>query len=281
MAVLPTLRYGNEGPSVRILQMNLIGLNYNYNGLKVNGVFDSLTNEVVRDFQAEHRLVVDGIVGPITWRNLLGAVIKIQRKLNSLEFNSGIPDGIYGAKTTDAVKRFQSFNGLNTVGVVNPRTREKLFNPNPTDDYRTRPSSSDLSSLNPYVASLAKQFLNVCKKNNLDVLIYSAFRSWDEQDALYAQGRTKPGYIVTDAEGGGSYHNWSLAFDCAPVKNGVMLWEDTDKFLAMGELGQSVGLEWGGNWTSFAVSIVDMPHFQYNFGLSIEELLEGKRPPKI
>ena len=145
MAVLPTLRYGNEGPSVRILQMDLNGLNYNYNGLKINGVFDSLTDEVVRDFQAEHKLVIDGIVGPITWRNLLGEVIKIQSKLNSVGFNSGIPDGIFGPKTTDAVKRFQSVNGLKIVGVINPRTREKLFNPNPTDDYRTRPSSADLS----------------------------------------------------------------------------------------------------------------------------------------
>ena len=139
--------------------MNLYGLGYNYNGIHINGVFDLLTDEVVRDFQAENKLVSDGIVGPVTWRVLLGKVIKIQKKLNSLYFNCGIPDGVFGPKTTNAVKRFQSVNGLIMYGVVNPRTRQKLFNPYPKDDYSTRPSSTNLSALNPYVASLAKNFL--------------------------------------------------------------------------------------------------------------------------
>ena len=88
----------------------------------------------------------------------------------------------------------------------------------------------------------------------------------------------QPGAIVTDAEGGDSYHNWGLAFDCAPMENGVVDWNDTDKFIQMGNLGQQVGLEWGGNWTTFNISIVDMPHFQYTFGLSTEQLLDGARP---
>lgn len=278
MASMPTLRLYNQGPSVRILQMNLYGLNYNYNGLQITGVFDSLTYDVVKDFQAENRLFPDGIVGPVTWSVLFGKVMRIQNKLNSLYFNSGTADGIFGPNTTSAVKRFQSVNGLIMDGVVNPRTRQKLFDPNPQDNYSTRASSTSLSALNPYVASLGKKFLDLCTANGLNVTILVSFRSWDEQDALYAQGRTQPGAIVTDAEGGDSYHNWGLAFDCAPVVNGVVAWDATDKFVEMGNLGQQVGLEWGGNWKTFVISIVDMPHFQYTYGLSTEQLLDGARP---
>lgn len=280
MATLPTLRLYYEGPSVRILQRDLIGLNYRYNGLEVTGVFDSRTDEVVKDFQAENRLTPDGIVGPITWSYLLSKIRRIQNKLNSLNFNSGTPDGIYGLRTADAVRRFQLVNGLVADGVVTPRTRQQLFNPNPPDDYSKIPSSTSLNALNLYVASLARRFLALCQTSGLDVTITSTFRSWDDQDALYTQGRTRPGYIVTDAMGGDSYHNWALAFDAAPVVNGKIAWEDTEKFEQMGGLGQQVGLEWGGNWTTFYVPLLDMPHFQYTYGLNTEELLNGARPPQ-
>ena len=144
----------------------------------------------------------------------------------------------------------------------------------------TRPSSTSLSALNPYVASLAKKFIDVCNTNNLNVRVIVTFRSWDEQDVLYAQGRTKPGNIVTDAKGGESYHNWGLAFDCAPVTNGLIDWNAMDKFIIMGSLGQQVGLEWGGNWITFKINLVDTPHYQYTFGLSTEQLLDGVRPPQ-
>jgi peptidoglycan L-alanyl-D-glutamate endopeptidase CwlK len=258
--------------------MNLYELNYRYNGLQVTGVFDSLTDEIVRDFQVEHKLTSDGIVGPITWSVLLAEVKSIQNRLNSVYFITGTPDGIFGPRTVNAVTRFQSVNGLVMNGVVDPRTRQQLFNPNPPDDYSKLPSSLALSSLNPYVASLAQQFLNLCTANGLNVTVVEAFRSWDEQDTLYAQGRTTPGDIVTDAEGGDSYHNWGLAFDCAPVENGTINWDDINTFNKMGSLGQQVGLEWGGNWTSYDITLVDPPHFQYTFGLNTEQLLNGARP---
>ncbi len=280
MPDLPVLKKYYVGPSVRILQMNLYGLNYTYNGLQVTGVFDDLTEEVVKDFQAEHKLIPDGIVGILTWSVLLEQVRRIQIKLNAVNFNAGNPDGIFGPKTANAVTRFQSVNGLVMNGIVAPRTRQQLFNPNPPDDYSKRPTSKSLTSLNPYVASLARQFLDLCTKNGLEVTVLAAFRSWDDQDALYAQGRTAPGDVVTDVMGGDSYHNWGLAFDCAPLVNGTVDWNAIDKFNQMGALGQQVGLEWGGNWTSSSVKLVDKPHFQYTFGLNTEQLLNGARPPK-
>lgn len=280
MPTLPTLKLYYQGPSVRLLQINLIGLNYTFNGLQATGVFDLKTDEVVRDYQAEHRLKVDGIVGPVTWSVLLNDVIKIQNKLNSLGYIVGTADGIYGNRTKSAVIRFQRDNGLKIDGLVNPRTRQQMFNPTNNGNYDKRPSSTSLTALDPYVATLARRFLDLCRANNLEIKIIITFRSWDDQDALYAQGRTVPGPIVTDAQGGDSYHNWGLAFDCAPAINGVIQWNDTAAFTKMGRLGEQVGLEWGGHWTTFAIQIVDLPHFQYTFGLSTEQLLEGRRPPR-
>ena len=280
MPDFPVLKMYYEGPSVRILQMNLYGLNYNYNGLKITGVFDILTQEVVKDFQAENNLVPDGIVGPATWEVLLEQVRRVQNRLNAAGFNAGNTDGVFGPKTTNAVTRFQSINGLEMNGTVDPRTRQQLFNPNPTDDFSKRPTSDSLSALNPYVASLAEKFLELCAENGLDVKVLVTFRSWDDQDALYAQGRMEPGAIVTDVMGGDSYHNWGLAFDAVPLVDGEVDWNATELFNRMGELGQQVGLEWGGNWTSHYSTLIDLPHFQYTFGLSTQQLLEGARPPE-
>ena len=54
----------------------------------------------------------------------------------------------------------------------------------------------------------------------VEVRIVQGLRTIDEQNALYAQGRTKPGKKVTNAKGGQSYHNYGLAVDIYPVING-------------------------------------------------------------
>ncbi|MGL4913768.1 MAG: M15 family metallopeptidase [Romboutsia sp.] len=134
--------------------------------------------------------------------------------------------------------------------------------------------SSNLDSLKPYVKYLANRFLEECKKQNFPVKIYYTLRTIEEQNELYAQGRTKPGKIVTNAKGGQSYHNYGLAFDAAPVVNGNIDWNNEALFNKMGKIGQSVGLEWGGSWASFK----DTPHFQWAGGLSIGDLQRGKSP---
>ncbi|MGL4911408.1 MAG: M15 family metallopeptidase [Romboutsia sp.] len=134
--------------------------------------------------------------------------------------------------------------------------------------------SSNLNDLNPYVKHLANKFLDECNKQNLPVKIYFTFRTIAEQDELYAQGRTKSGKVVTNAKGGQSYHNYGLAFDAAPLVNGDIDWNNETLFNKMGQIGQSVGLEWGGSWKSFK----DTPHFQWSRGISIIDLQRGRRP---
>jgi len=96
------------------------------------------------------------------------------------------------------------------------------------------------------------------------------YRSADEQDKTYAQGRTAPGRIVTHARGGESPHNdtenghpAANAADYYPLENGRLLGDQTDEDIArwevFGHIGEACGLEWGGRWPG---SRRDRPHFQ-------------------
>jgi peptidoglycan L-alanyl-D-glutamate endopeptidase CwlK len=87
--------------------------------------------------------------------------------------------------------------------------------------------------------------------------IISGTRTNEEQDALYAQGRTIAGRVVTNARGGYSNHNYGIAVDIGIFHNGRYL-DDGDFYDIAGEIGQSLGLEWGGAWESFC----DRAHFE-------------------
>lgn len=111
-------------------------------------------------------------------------------------------------------------------------------------------------------------------------------RTFAEQDALYAQGRTKPGAKVTNARGGQSYHNYGLAIDIVLlVNNGKdALWDNKKDFDKDGQADwmeivailKRYGFEWGGDW-----KFTDTPHFQKTFGKSINELLDLHKKNKV
>lgn len=92
-------------------------------------------------------------------------------------------------------------------------------------------------------------------------------RSFDKQDELYAQGRTAPGKIITNAKAGESYHNYGLAFDLVEIKDGQALWNNPN-WIKIGEIGKSFGFNWGGDWRSFK----DYPHFELSNGLNLADL---------
>ena len=118
-------------------------------------------------------------------------------------------------------------------------------------------ASRSLDDLAAPVKSAALAMLARCRAAGLEVLIYCTLRSNDEQAALYAQGRTTGGEIVTNARGGYSNHNFGIAFDIG-VFSGNRYLPESPLYKAVGALGMELGLECGGNWTS----IVDQPHFQ-------------------
>ena len=130
---------------------------------------------------------------------------------------------------------------------------------------------SDPNSLDPIVQAKLKQLTALVKANGLEYTITQTKRSKAQQDALYAQGRTKPGNIVTNAKYPYSFHCWGVAFDFVPLTNGKADWKDLNKFKKIGELGKSLGLEWGGDWASFP----DRPHLQYTQGKTIQDFING------
>lgn len=133
-------------------------------------------------------------------------------------------------------------------------------------------NSRSLDDLHPHVKKLAEAFIAALAKEEIEILIYSTYRDKQAQDALYAQGRTRSGKIVTNSKGGESYHNYRLAFDWVPKNGNQLLWGDKAMYKECGAIAVSVGLEWGGNWVRF----VDQPHCQYSEGLTIKDLQNGK-----
>jgi len=124
-------------------------------------------------------------------------------------------------------------------------------------------SSRSLMDLHPAVMAKCTAHIAACKNAGIDLLITCTYRSPEEQDALYAQGRTTPGAIVTNAKGGQSMHQYRLAYDCVPIRNGKCVWDGSDPAWAtVGELGKAQGLEWGHDWPTFK----EMPHFQLTNG---------------
>lgn len=127
--------------------------------------------------------------------------------------------------------------------------------------------SKNLEDLLPLVKEKANEFLSKCKEKGYTISITSTYRSPEEQDTLYAQGRTAPGNVVTNSKAGGSFHNYRVAFDFVPLINGQPDWSDKSLFTKIGEIGESCGLEWGGRWTSF----IDIPHLQYTAGYTLKD----------
>lgn len=118
------------------------------------------------------------------------------------------------------------------------------------------------------------------------MLIVSTLRTFEEQDELYAIGRTKAGRKVTNAKGGQSIHNYGLAIDFALLIDGkTASWDDLKDFdgdrkadwLEVVEVFEKAGWEWGGRWKSFT----DKPHLQKTFGNGWRTLLKRKQEGKM
>jgi peptidoglycan L-alanyl-D-glutamate endopeptidase CwlK len=139
--------------------------------------------------------------------------------------------------------------------------------------------SRALTDLHPRCAAMCQAHQDACAAEGIDLLVTQTLRTVAEQDALYAQGRTAPGKIVTAACGGDSWHQWGLAYDVVPLRAGKPVWGTSGKdgvlWARVGLLGEQSGLEWAGRWTG---SLRETAHFQWRGGLSIADLKAGKKP---
>lgn len=104
---------------------------------------------------------------------------------------------------------------------------------------------------------------------NVKIRVVQGLRTIEEQNALYAQGRTKPGPVVTNAKGGKSYHNYGLAIDFCLMYGGVVSWKVNADWMKVVAVFKAAGYTWGGNFRS----IKDYPHLEKSFGYSVSQLL--------
>lgn len=142
----------------------------------------------------------------------------------------------------------------------------------------TKRTVENIASLHPQFRVIAEAFVEtaqaIAAKHGATVEVLSGTRSWKQQEALYAQGRTKPGPIVTKARPGSSWHNYGLALDLGLFKNHKYL-DEAHPTLArliycdIAEMAAKPhGLEWAGTWKRFP----ETPHFQKTYGLTLAEL---------
>ena len=155
-------------------------------------------------------------------------------------------------------------------------------------------SINRVANLHPKVREDVKKCIEEAESKfpaNMAIRVVQGLRTIEEQNALYAQGRSKPGPIVTKAVGGKSFHNYGLAIDFAILKdvdgNGTfetLSWKTTEDFdkdgvadwMEVVAVFKKYGWVWGGDFNS----IKDNPHFEKGFGLSVSQLLALYNKPQ-
>lgn len=124
----------------------------------------------------------------------------------------------------------------------------------------------NILELHPRLQAKLAELQTLCLNHGITIKIGECLRTVAEQDALYAQGRTTPGSIVTNARGTSysSQHQWGIAADFYidmdvdgdGVNSDDAFNNATGLFDKVGSLAKSIGLGWGGDWKS----PVDKPH---------------------
>lgn len=119
-------------------------------------------------------------------------------------------------------------------------------------------SEARLSLVHPLLKAKVEQMAEMLA-DEFPFRVTQGLRTWDEQAALFAKGRTAPGSIVTDAPPGFSYHQFGLAVDVVPMTDIGPDWNiDHPQWNRLIAVGTSVGLTAGAWFRTFK----DMPHFQ-------------------
>ena len=164
-------------------------------------------------------------------------------------------DGIPGNNTAEAVAR--------KLGIDKAEPGPTLSDP-VTIDVR---SAANIATLRPDAQQKAREWLLKCLEAGINVKVICGTRTYKEQDALYAQGRSTPGPKVTNAPAGYSWHNFGVGWDFVVFDStGQPQWE-SPLMEKCGRIAESLGLEWGGHWTNFQ----DIPHIQIKTGCTLAD----------
>lgn len=173
-----------------------------------------------------------------------GDTLFLQRFLRVAGYDPGPIDGQFGQKTAAALERFRDASDAVSA------------------QYRRLDSRSEacIRTLLPRAQKAARHFMDLAQAANFgcDAKIISGTRTYREQAAIFAQGRTRPGKIVTKAGPGQSNHNFGVAWDVGFFEGGEYI-DDPKPYRSLGEMitTKGDGIEWGGMWR-----FIDLPHFQ-------------------
>jgi hypothetical protein len=110
-----------------------------------------------------------------------------------------------------------------------------------------------------------------CKEEGIKILVYCGYRSNEDQEKLYKQGRSVKGKKVTNARAGQSFHNYGRAIDFVPVKNGESSWDDTASYIKAQRIGKEFGLR-PISW--------ELPHLEDSGFKNWRELQASHKPAK-
>ncbi|MCA9489736.1 MAG: M15 family metallopeptidase [Myxococcales bacterium] len=126
-------------------------------------------------------------------------------------------------------------------------------------------------NVNDTFAGMARSTLRAMRRENVDMQVTDGYRDYRQQDDLYAQGRSRPGRVVTNAPGGRSWHNYGVAADLTfSDESGQPHWPENGDYAQLwrryGAVAQNNGLTWGGNWQN-----PDRPHIEYHPGYTASQ----------
>ncbi len=133
-----------------------------------------------------------------------------------------------------------------------------------------------VAHLHPKLRSEVADIIKDIQSKGVDIRITQGLRTFAEQDALYAQGRTTPGKFVTNAKGGQSWHNFGLAIDfCLLHKDGTISFSITEDMNAdkktdwnnVTDSFKKFGWVYGGDWNVFK----DNCHFEKTFEITLQD----------
>ena len=124
---METIRVGATGNDVKVAQCLL--------SQPATGTYDESFADKVKAWQKDHGLTADGIIGEKTWQVLAENAPTVSTSKNRKGFMAmavqllvgADADGIFGAKTKNAVAAYQSANGLSADGIVGKKTWAALL----------------------------------------------------------------------------------------------------------------------------------------------------------
>lgn len=135
----------------------------------------------------------------------------------------------------------------------------------------SQPTSRNKSLLYPPFALILAKFELALADAGMLFAMFEGLRTYERQEELYAQGRSKLGRIVTNARAGDSWHNYGLAADYVGYERGIWSWDlPKADYKRMADMAVGAGLEAGYYWRVFP----DLTHVQTRYGLTLPEAKE-------